>query len=242
MKRMTLLQHFAELRRRVLWVLLIFCVAFVIGWVATPYLQEFLTRPLLSVWPDGKLLYTGLTDGLMIQFSLATLFAIVAALPAVLWHIWAFVAPGLHREERRFVLAIMILSPLLFLIGAAFAFYIMFPFAFKFLIELNQASAVPSVLLPAMTDYLTFTIGLLKVFGLAFQLPLVLVLLNRLGVLPRSAVVKSRRYAIVAIFIVAAVLTPTTDIFNQCLLAFPMWGLFEISLLFMKKEVIGKRA
>ncbi|MBQ5699911.1 MAG: twin-arginine translocase subunit TatC [Alphaproteobacteria bacterium] len=235
MKNMTLLQHFSELRRRILWVALIFVVAFIGGWYVAPVLQEYLTGPLLSVWGDGALIYTGLTDGLMIQFSLATLFALVIIMPVVLWHVWAFVAPGLKKNERGLILPMLIMSPILFLAGAGFAFYFLFPIVFKFFVELNQAAPVPAVVLPAVRDYLTFTIGLLKVFGVAFQLPLVLVLLNRVGVLARSRVLKMRRYAIVFIVIVAAVLTPP-DVVSQVLLALPMWLLFEISILFMRRD------
>ena len=235
MKNMTLLQHFSELRRRILWVALIFVVAFIGGWYVAPVLQEYLTGPLLSVWGDGALIYTGLTDGLMILFSLATLFALVIIMPVVLWHVWAFVAPGLKKNERGLILPMLIMSPILFLAGAGFAFYFLFPVVFKFFVELNQAAPVPAVVLPAVRDYLTFTIGLLKVFGVAFQLPLVLVLLNRVGVLARSRVLKMRRYAIVFIVIVAAVLTPP-DVVSQVLLALPMWLLFEISILFMRRD------
>ena len=234
--KMTLMQHFIELRRRILWAVLIFAIAFGVGWFVAPYMQEFLTSPLLSVWTEGTMLYTGLADGLLIQFSLATLFAMLIALPVIMWHLWAFVAPGLHKNERQLIVPILILSPVLFLAGAAFAFYILFPLAFRFFVELNQSSPVPAVLLPAVKDYLSFAIGLLKVFGLAFQMPLVLVLLNRLGILPRTIVTKMRRYAIVGIFVLAAILTPP-DIVSQCLLALPMWALFELSILFMKKPV-----
>lgn len=234
MKRMTLMQHFSELRRRILWVFLIFALAFGLGWFVGPYMQEFLTQPLLNVWPDGELLYTGLSDGLMIQFSLATLVAILITLPVLLWHFWAFVSPGLHDNEKKFILPSLILSPVLFITGAAFAFYILFPVVFKFFVELNQSSPVPSILMPAVKDYLSFAIGLLKIFGIAFQLPLVLVLLNRLGILPRAAIVKFRRYAVVFIFVIAAILTPP-DIVSQTMLAIPLWALFELSILFMKK-------
>ncbi len=234
-KKMTLLQHFAEFRRRLLWVLVIFCAAFGIGWFISPMIQEFLTQPLMNVWKDGSMIYTGLADGLLIQFDLATLFAIFITIPFVLWHLWAFVAPGLRRKEKNFIAPILILSPVLFLIGAAFAFYILFPIAFGFFVELNQSAAVPTVFLPATKDYLSFSIGLLKIFGVAFQLPLVMVLLNRLGIFPRRIAVKSRRYAIVLIFIVAAILTPP-DIVSQCMLAAPLMALFELALLFMKKE------
>lgn len=233
--KMTIMQHFAELRRRILWTALIFAIGFCAGWLVAPMVQSFLTRPLMAVWPDGTMLYTGLADGLMIQFSLATGVALLVAAPAVLWHAWAFIAPGLKKNEKNFIWPILIMSPVLFLAGAAFAFYILFPVAFKFFVDLNQSAPVPSVLMPAARDYLTFAIGLLKVFGIAFQLPLILVLLNRIGVLPRHVAYRMRRYAIVFIVIVAAVLTPP-DIVSQILLAVPMWVLFEISLLFMKRD------
>ena len=230
--RMTMGQHFAELRGRILWTLLVFIVALCAGWYVSPYLQGLLTGPLLHVWPDGALLYTGLADGLMIRFSLSVLFGIFITTPFALWQIWRYVAPGLHRRERNIMWPILIASPILFLLGAAFAFYILFPFVFGFFIELNQNSPVPSVLLPAATDYLAFSIGMLKVFGIAFQLPLVLVLLNRVGILSRARAVKMRRYIIVLIVTVAAILTPP-DVVSQILLALPMWALFEISIFFM---------
>lgn len=235
MKKMTMMQHFTELRRRILWTMLAFALALVGGWYLSPYAQEFLTAPLLRVWSDGTLLYSGLSDGLMIRFSLAVAIALIVVIPVALWQIWAFVAPGLHKGERRFIWPILIMSPVLFAGGAAFAFYVLFPFVFGFFIELNQAAPVPAVLLPAARDYLSFAIGMLKVFGVAFQLPLILVLLNRMGVLPRSRVVKMRRYAIVLIVVVAAVLTPP-DVVSQVLLALPMWALFEASILFMRRD------
>lgn len=235
MKNMTLVQHFSEMRRRVLWCLLIFVLAFCAGLFFAPYMQDFLTQPLLGVWPNATLLYSGLADGMMIQLSLALMFALVVILPVVLWHIWAYVAPGLRENERRFIWPILIMSPVLFVVGAAFAFWGLFPMAFKFFVELNQVAPVPAVLMPAVRDYLGFAIGMLRVFGIAFQLPLVMVLLNKIGVLSRSRVIKMRRYAIVAIVVVAAILTPP-DVISQVLLALPMWLLFEASVFFMRRD------
>ena len=235
MKKMTMMQHFAELRRRILWTFLIFVCALVFGWCVAPVVQDFLTAPLINVWPDGALLYSGLTDGLMIQLSLAFVVALMIIIPVALWHIWAYVSPGLKKKEQRFIFPIIILSPILFALGAGFAFYVLMPFVFRFFIELNESAPVPSLILPVARDYLSFAIGLLKVFGLAFQLPLVLVMLNRLGVLPRKYAVKMRRYAIVIIVIAAAVLTPP-DVVSQILLAAPLWALFEVSILFMKRD------
>lgn len=234
MKKMTLMQHFAELRRRVLWTLAFFIVAFGAGWFVAPYIQEFLTAPLIDVWDDAQLLYTGITDGLMINLSLSLLVAVMMTTPFALYQIWAFVAPGLHKKERDFVVPIFVISPILFLVGAAFAFYVLFPTVFGFFIELNESAPVPAIIMPAARDYLIFAIRLLKVFGIAFQLPLVMVLLNRAGVLARERVIAMRRYAIIFIVIAAAVLTPP-DVVSQILLAVPMWALFEISILFMKK-------
>ena len=233
-KRMTLMEHFSELRRRFLWCICIFLLAFVFGWYVAPNVLDFLSAPLLKIW-DGDLLYTGITDGLMINLSLAGTVAILISLPIVLWHIWAFVSPGLKTNEKNFIWPMMIASPMLFLIGAAFAFYVLFPFVFGFFIELNQNSPVPTVFLPVVRDYLTFAIRLLKVFGVAFQLPIVMILLNRIGVLSRNKVVAMRRYAIVFLVVVAAVLTPP-DVVSQILLAVPMWALFEISILFMRRD------
>ncbi len=237
--RMTLTQHFTELRRRILWTFAVFVLALVAGWYVAPWLQWVLTAPLFDVWPDGELLYTGLTDGLMIRFSLAVLFGLFVTIPFALWQVWAFVRPGLHKKEQRIIWPVLVASPILFLIGAAFAFYVLFPFVFGFFIELNESAPVPSVVLPAATNYLAFAVGMLKIFGVAFQLPLVLVLLNRIGVLSRSWAIKMRRYVIVLIAVIAAVLTPP-DVVSQIVLGVPMWLLFEISILFMRKDNINE--
>ena len=245
-KKMTLMEHFSELRRRLLWCAFIFLMSFIFGWYVAPWVQEFLTMPLLNVW-DGNLLYNAITDGLMIRLSLSMVVALIVVIPVLLWHVWAFVAPGLKKNEKKFIWPLMIASPILFLIGAAFAFYILFPFVFGFFIELNKSSNVPAIVLPAVRDYLSFAISLLKVFGVAFQLPILMIFLNRIGVLilmiflnrigvlSRSRVVAMRRYAIIVVVVVAAVLTPP-DIVSQILLAVPMWLLFELSILFMRRD------
>jgi sec-independent protein translocase protein TatC len=233
--KMTLLQHFTELRRRILWTAVVFMFAFGLGWLVAPYTELFLVKPLLNIWGDAVLLYTKLTDGLMIRFSLSTLVALLITIPVLMWHIWAYIAPGLHKTEKQFVVPLFVFSPLLFILGASFAFFILFPFVFKFFIEVSKTTNLPTVLLPAVKGYLGFAIDLLKVFGIAFQLPLIMIILNRIGVLSKNTASRYRRYVVVCIFIAAAVLTPP-DIVSQILLAVPMWLLFEISLLFMRKD------
>ena len=231
--KMTLMQHFSELRRRILWTAFVFVMAFAFGWIISDSVESFLSAPLLNVWDDAALLYSEITDGLMIQFSLATLVALIITVPVLLWNIWAYIAPGLHKNEKQFLIPIFLFSPLLFIMGAAFAFYILFPFVFRFFLEINESASVPTVLLPSIKGYLAFSVGLLKVFGLAFQLPLVLIGLNRIGVLSKQVAIKSRRYVIIGVFVLAAMLTPP-DILSQILLALPMVLLFEISLFFMR--------
>jgi len=233
--KMTLMQHFTELRRRMLWSVFVFIFAFCFGWIIAPYTELFLIQPLLNIWDGATLLYTKLTDGLMIRFSLSTLVALIITIPVLLWHIWAYMAPGLHKNEKQFLIPIFFISPMLFIIGVGFAFYVLFPFVFKFFLEISKTTNLPTVLLPAAKEYLSFAIDLLKVFGVAFQLPLVMIILNKIGILSRTSASKCRRYVIVFIFIAAAVLTPP-DIVSQILLAVPMWMLFEISLLFMRND------
>lgn len=231
--KMTLMQHFSELRRRILWTAVVFLASFAFGWIVSDNVELFLSIPLMKVWNNAELLYTELSDGLVIQFSLATLVALIITVPVFMWHIWAYMAPGLHKNEKQFLIPIFLFSPFLFLLGAAFAFYVLFPFVFKFFLELNESASVPTVLLPSVKGYLAFSIGMLKVFGIAFQLPLVLVGLNRIGVLSKQSALKSRRYVIIGVFVLAAMLTPP-DILSQVLLALPMILLFEISLFFMR--------
>ncbi len=231
--KMTLMQHFAELRKRILWCVLVFVLSFVFGWIVSDYIELFLSTPLINVWDNAALLYTEISDGFVIQFSLASLVALVITIPVIMWNIWAYIAPGLHKNEKQFLIPIFLLSPILFVIGAAFAFYILFPFVFKFFIELNESASIPTVLLPSVKGYLAFSISMLKVFGIAFQLPLILVGLNRVGLLSKHSAIKSRRYVIVGVFILAAMLTPP-DILSQVLLAIPMLLLFEVSLVFMR--------
>lgn len=235
MKKMTLLQHFQELKRRIVWCFMFFIGVFCIGWFVAPSIEHLLITPLLRVWEDATMLYTGVTDGLMIRLSLSGLFALLCSIPFCLLQIWLFVAPGLKYNEKKFIWAILVLSPVLFILGALFAFYVLFPFVFKFFVEINEHLSLPIVFMPDVRNYLKFAIGILKVFGFAFQLPLVLVGLNKIGLLSKTTMIAMRSYAIVIIAIVAAVLTPP-DIISQILLAVPMWLLFEISICFMKPD------
>ena len=236
-QKMTLIQHFMELRRRIIWVLLFLVVMFGIGLYIAPQLQAFMTAPLMAAWAGdgGQMIYTNLTDGLFVQFALATLFAIFTTLPFLLFQAWAYAAPGLKPRERRFIGPVLILSPALFLAGAAFAYYVLFPMVFKFFINLNQHAPVPTAFFPSVTNYLSFIIDLLRTFGLAFQLPLVMVLLNRIGILSRKSAMRAWRYVVVGAFIFSAFFVPP-DVLSQTMLAVPLIALYFSGVVFMRRE------
>ncbi|MDR1826189.1 MAG: twin-arginine translocase subunit TatC [Rickettsiales bacterium] len=229
MQKMTLMQHFRELKRRVVWSLAFFCAAFAMGLFVADALQSIITAPLFDVWAEPTMIYTGIADGLAIQFSLAGLFALFISAPFVLYQVWRYVSPALKRDEKKIAVAVLLASPILFLSGASFAYFILLPIMFAFFLQIAPETAA---MMPNVKTYLVFSLDLLKAFGLAFQFPLILILLNRTGVLSKKQLASMGRYFIVGIFIVAAVLTPP-DIVSQIALALPLVVLFGLSFLFM---------
>jgi sec-independent protein translocase protein TatC len=155
--------------------------------------------------------------------------------------LWLFIAPGLHTHERRFLAPVVILSSFFFMGGALFGYFVVFPYAFKYLMSFASDYVKP---LPDMKEYLSLASMLLLAFGLIFELPLFLTMLARIGIVSVSFLKKNRRYAFLLSFVVAAILTPTPDVVNQCLMAGPLVVLYEISILgariFGKKETVEK--
>jgi sec-independent protein translocase protein TatC len=226
---MTLMQHFRELKGRVVWSLIFFCASFILGLYVAPLLRDFISGPLISVWAEPAMIYTGISDGLSIQFSLAGLFAIFTSSPLILFQIWRYVSPALNGCEKKAIFPILVLSPLLFLAGAAFSYFIFLPIIFRFFLEIGGADIT---MLPDMKGYLSFSVDLIKAFGFAFQFPLVLVILNRTGTVSKKQVLSVCRYIIVGIFVLSAILTPP-DVISQIALALPLIALFGLSFLFM---------
>lgn len=230
--KMTLMQHFRELRNRIIWSVLFFLIAFGVGIVISELLKKIVIFPLMSVWDNPSLIYTGLADGVIVEFSLAGLFAMLVSVPFFLWQAWKYVAPALKKNEKNVAAAILLTSPLLFLGGAAFAYFVLFPMAFKFFVGFSGSGIT---LMPNLREYLSLTIGLLKAFGVAFQFPLILVILNRAGLFSKRQIFNASRYIIVGIFVIAAILTPP-DIISQITLSMPMILLFGLSFLFMRDK------
>jgi sec-independent protein translocase protein TatC len=228
----TFLSHVVELRNRLFYALLgvgVLCIGLL------PFSNEvyaFIASPLLQKMPAGtSMIATDIASPFMTPIKLVFIVALVLSAPWVLYQLWAFVAPGLYRHERKLVVPLLLSSTMLFYAGMAFAYFVVFPVVFEFFI----ATAPPGV--SVMTDiksYLDFVFGMFIAFGIAFEVPVAVVLLARLGMVNPHKLAQQRPYVLLGIFVIAAILTPP-DVFSQTFLALPMYGLFEVGLLFARR-------
>ncbi|UQZ88368.1 twin-arginine translocase subunit TatC [Deltaproteobacteria bacterium Smac51] len=230
----TLLDHLAELRSRLIRGLLSIIPGFIIAYNLAGPIMELLIRPLKKIMPAGQgLIATGLPDTFIIHLKISLWSGLLISSPYWLHQIWAFVAPGLYRGERRRVARWSLSAALLMLAGAAFAYFTVFPLAFRFFIGFSGEDVA---MLPTITQYLSLVMTIMLAFGLAFQLPLVLLFLNRVGLVDAARLRRFRRYAILLIVILAAVMTPP-DVVSQILMSLPMIGLYELSIVLMERPI-----
>ena len=230
-----LLDHLIELRTRLMRCVVALAIAFAVCIYFADDIFGILVRPLAGAFPDGqgKLIYTKLYEAFFVEIKVALFAAFFLSFPIMANQLWAFVAPGLYAKEKKAFLPFLFATPILFLSGAALAYYVVMPTAFKWFLGFEgTAGGLTQEALPAMGDYLDLVMRFILAFGISFLLPVLLLLLNRAGIVSRQQLLATRRYAIVAIFIVAAVITPP-DIVSQLLLATPLLLLFEGSLLLM---------
>jgi sec-independent protein translocase protein TatC len=229
-----LLEHLVELRRRLLWCVVVLGTAFALClWQARP-IFAFLAQPLvkaMETMPGGaRLIYTSVFEAFFAEIKVAFFAALMIAFPFIANQIWRFVAPGLYSREKKAFAPFLILTPFLFIAGAAMAYYICMPLALHFLLGYQgNIGGAQAEALPGIGNYLDFVTRFLFGFGLAFLLPVLLLLLNAAGLVTRPQLRKGRRYAIVVAFVVAAVLTPP-DVVSQLLLAVPLLLLYEVSM------------
>jgi sec-independent protein translocase protein TatC len=235
----TLLSHLLELRDRLLRALV---AMFVISIPCLYFANEiftWLSAPLRAQLPEGtRLIATSVVAPFMTPFKLALLAAIFFAMPVILYQIWAFIAPGLYRHERRFALPLFVSSVILFYAGAAFAYFVVFPVIFGFFVSTTPAGAD---YLPDITQFMDFAVLLFFAFGLAFEIPVATVLLVRTGLVKRESLAKNRGYVLLAIFVIAAFLTPPDPV-SQTLMALPMYALYEAGLLMSRALVPARPA
>lgn len=231
-----LLDHLIELRTRLVRSALALGLAFCVCFYFADDIFSFLVKPLTAAFPagEGKLIYTKLYEAFFVEIKVALFAAFFVSFPIIANQLWAFVAPGLYAKEKKAFLPFLVATPILFTAGAALAYYVVMPTAFRFFLTFEGNKGGLSLqALPGTGDYLALVMQFILAFGISFLLPVLLLLLNRAGIVSRAQLASARRYVIVAITALAAVITPP-DVVSQLMLLIPMWLLFEGSLLIMR--------
>jgi len=236
-KKLPLTAHLEELRKRLIYSFLSIGVAFGISYAYIKEIVEILMRPLVRALPAGSsLVFTAVPEAFITYLKAALLAGVFFSFPFILYQIWAFVSPGLYEREKKYIYPYLFVSTIFFVAGALFCYLIVFPVVFRFFLSFATNDIRPH---PAIKEYLTFTIKLLLAFGLLFQWPALILFLSRMGVVSSKTLAKNRKYAILGIFVAAAVLTPP-DLVSQLLLAGPLLVMYEGSIwmakFFGKKE------
>ncbi|MBR0674041.1 twin-arginine translocase subunit TatC [Neoroseomonas soli] len=244
---MPLMDHLKELRQRLLWSVSAFIIAFAVCYYFSQQIYGFLAQPLANILAqqsggERRMIFTALYEAFFTYLKVAFFGAVFFSFPIWATQLWMFVAPGLYRSEKRAIYPFLIASPFLFVMGAALAYYFIFPLAWKFFISFETppgSGGIPIQLEAKVGEYLSLVMHMILAFGVAFQLPVLLTLLVKIGILNVETLRKGRRYAVVIMFVVAAVITPP-DIISQIGLAIPLIALYEISI-FAARWVAPKR-
>ena len=227
------ISHLVELRTRLLRALGAIAVVFValLIWPGAGHIYDLLASPLIAALPPGsKMIATGVITPFVVPLKVTGLAAFMVALPYVLYQAWAFVAPGLYEHEKRLALPLVVASTALFLLGVAFCYYFVFGRVFAFIHEFAPKSITPA---PDIEAYFSFVITMFLAFGVTFEIPIVLIVLVRVGLVTVEQLKDARPYAIVGAFVIAAVVTPP-DVLSQFMLAIPMCVLYEAGLFFAR--------
>jgi sec-independent protein translocase protein TatC len=225
-----LLEHLIELRRRLLWSLAVLAALFAVCLYFAKPIFAFLVQPLLRAG-QGRLIYTDIFEAFFVEVKVALFAALMLGFPFFAIQIWKFVAPGLYAREKKALLPFLILTPVFFVAGAAFAYYVAMPWALHFLLSYQgNIGGIHQEALPGVGNYLTFCTRFLFGFGVAFLTPILLMILERTGLVTLDQLRKHRRYAVVASAAVAAVLTPP-DAVSMMLLLVPLYSLYELAIL-----------
>jgi sec-independent protein translocase protein TatC len=237
LSRMSLIDHLEELRRRLSVSLAAIFVGFLVCWSFAKPIFNWLSRPITQFLPVGdKLAFTSLTDPFMLYFKVAALAGVFLASPVVLYQVWLFIAPALYRKERRLVIPFVLCTTTFFVLGGYFGYAVAFPMVCHFLLEVG--SEFKQVI--TVNEYFSMASKVILGLGLVFEMPVLILVLARFGVVTHRFLLRHFRWAVLAIFIIAAIITPTPDIPTQCVFAFPMIGLYllgvAVAFLFGKRS------
>ncbi|MGB0695937.1 MAG: twin-arginine translocase subunit TatC [Rhodospirillaceae bacterium] len=235
--KMSLLEHLVELRTRLLWSVVVFLVSFFVCFAVAQQIYDFLVQPLADIMErvggSRRMIYTALTEAFFTYVKVGAFGAAVISFPVVAAQMWMFIAPGLYRHEKRAFLPFLLVSPMLFALGAAMVYYLVMPMAWEFLLGFQttrEETVLPIELEAKVGEYLGLVMKLILAFGFGFQMPVALTLMARVGLVTSTGLASARKYAIVAVFVAAAIITPP-DVISQLLLAAPMVVLYEISII-----------
>jgi sec-independent protein translocase protein TatC len=237
-EKMPFTDHLQELRTRLMRVLVVVGIGCALCWYFKEQLFQIITRPLFQVLPQNShMIYTGLPEAFFNYMKISFFASLFLTSPYILYQLWKFVSPGLYKSEKKYVIPFLVSSTILFIGGILFGYYLALPPAFEFFIEFSSDFLKPMV---SLREYLSFSLQLLLAFGISFELPVILFFLAKIGVVSSKTLAKHRRYAILVIFIAAAILTPSPDAFSQIIMAIPLLGLYEIGI-FVAKFAEKKR-
>ena len=228
-KKLPLTSHLEELRKRLIISLVATGIGFCVCYGFSEQIFLLLSAPLIKSMPEGSsFIFTGVTEAFFTYMKLALFAGVFLASPVIIYQTWAFVAPGLYDKERRSIMPFVFLAVIFFIGGTAFAYFIVFPSAFKFFLTYNTQYVK---IMPSIGEYLSFSCIFLLSFGVVFEMPVFIICLARLGIITHNHLRKYRKIVIIGIFIAAAILTPTPDAVNQLLMAVPMLVLYELSII-----------
>jgi len=225
--KMSFLEHLDELRRRLLHIVTFIGVGFLVCWAFARRIYDFISIPIIKSLPAGaKLAYTNVTDPFTVYMKVAFIAAIFLTIPLTLYEVWKFIAPGLYRKEKKYVVPFLTSSVILFVLGGAFCYYIVLPQAFAFLIGLG-GSFMPVI---KIDEYLDFTNMMLLGFGLIFEMPVIVAFLSMFGLVSAHFLWSKFKYSIIIIVALAAIISPTGDAFNLMIWSAPMIFLYFVSI------------
>jgi sec-independent protein translocase protein TatC len=235
--KMSLTEHLIELRKRLTNSLIAVGIGFFVCYYFKEWLFAVITKPLTDVLPKSSyLIYTGLTQAFFTYMKIAFFASLIITSPFIIYQVWKFISPALLPQEKKYVVPFVFFSTLLFLSGVTFGYFVVLPTAFEFFVSFNNEYLRAMI---SFSDYLSFMVTFLLGFGLSFQLPILMFFLAKLGIVTDKLLSKNRKYAILLIFIVAAILTPSPDALSQILMAIPLMFLYEVSIFVAK--IAGKK-
>jgi sec-independent protein translocase protein TatC len=224
--KMPFMEHLGELRTRIMRSLFALLIGLAIALPFAERITDFLARPVTKL--GYKLVFTAPAEAFWVQMKVALICGLFISAPGILWQVWAFIAPGLHEHERKYALPFVLIGSVMFLAGGAFSLFVVTPYAINFLLSYARETLQPMITLENHIDFLLkFTLA----FGGVFELPLIITILSRMGVVTPKMLARNRKYAILGAFIAGAVLTPTPDAFNQALMAGPLILLYEVGII-----------